>query len=325
MLAPSQLELPGFDHEDAPATPQRDGAETLENALAWLDEQGDKPVFLWLHFFDPHLPYEPPEDFAGLFAPPGTPELVDLENPFGRAVYSAEQIQAHIDRYDEEIAYTDHLVGRFLKALEAHLPSGESPLIAIAADHGEAMGELDARYRFAFDHGKFLYQSIVGVPLLFLWEGHIPAGVSIAGPAQLLDIAPTLADLIGDPGFENQGRSLAPYMHGQPQPEDWLAFIERRTLPLTKQLRFAARKQFAARDQRYKLILSTPLARTQLYDLKEDPGELHDLSGTLPEIEARLLAALEKWLATAAESGEWTTTVPDEKVEMLKALGYIDD
>lgn len=323
-LAPSQLSLGGFDHEEGPEAAERNGRDTLDLALAWLDENAGERLFLWVHFFDPHHPYEPPEPFASRFVAPGAPDAVSLGNAYNREAYTQEQVRAHSDRYDAEIAYTDSLIGELIERLTARTPEREAPLVAIVGDHGEAMGELDERYRFAFDHGKLLYRSILDIPLLFYWPGVIPAGRTLEGPAEVIDIAPTLADVLGVPGFENQGKSLWPYMQGEPEPDDWLAFSERRVVPFSKQLRFLAREQYAVQDRRYKLILSTPFARTELFDLEADPDEQSDVADELPEVEERLRNAIQQWRRATPTSGEWTTTIPAEKIELLRELGYIE-
>jgi arylsulfatase A-like enzyme len=140
----------------------------------------------------------------------------------------------------------------------------------------------------------------------------------------LVDVAPTIVELVGAKGFPMHGRSLLAELQGQEQTGTRLAFSERRILPFAKQLRWRSLAQYSVQDRRYKLILSTPFSRTQLYDLQDDPGETRDLSRSLPAIEARLRGALEVWIASLAEAGDPSAAVSPEKERAMRALGYVE-
>jgi len=317
-LVPSELALRGFDHEDGPEGWQRPGGQTLERALAWLAENGDEPFFVWLHLFDPHRPYNPPHEYRR-FVPEDARQGIRMrEDRPGRRLYDDSEVETLVALYDGEIAYSDALVGRFLTALRAATASHDPPLILLTGDHGEALGELDERHRYAFHHGRLLYQGIIQVPLVVHWPGRIQGGRIVDGPVELVDLASTLFDLIRDVGFVTQGRSRASDLIDGPASEKSFAFTQRRrgvreTLP-----------EFAVQDERYKLILAPSGDGGELYDLVADPGERHDLSAQLPKERERLRVALERWQRNVPASGS-VSAIPEEKLEALRALGYVED
>lgn len=325
LLRPSGLAIRGFDHEDGPKGAVRSGKKTVARATAWLEEDRDSPALVWVHLFEPHWKYDPPKAFARRFAPKGARADKTSSKPSGlREPYTAERIAANTGLYDGEIAYADFLSGELFKAVRSLSPSGEDPLIIVAGDHGELMDEFDERMRIAFGHSGVLYQGLLQVPLLFSWPGVVPAGVSVQGPVELIDIAPTLADLLGAPLFENQGKSLVPEFAEGRSGSQRMAFSERRTLSPERQERFNSVEQYALQDQRYKLILSMPPRRTEFYDLLHDPKETQNLVGQHPEIEARMLKTLEQWILDTGLEAEEAQTVPEYKLETLRELGYVE-
>lgn len=169
-------------HPDAKA--ERTADRTIDAALAWLREAGDAPVFLWVHLFDPHDPYEPPPPFDALESP-----------------------------YDGEIAFVDQEFGRLLEALAPRRAAGEL-VLCVAGDHGEALGEHDED-----THGLFLYDATMRVPLLFEAPGRIPPGTVVSAPVGLVDVAPTLLVLAGvDVPASVEGRSLLARCTGDASP-----------------------------------------------------------------------------------------------------------
>ena len=160
----------GFDHFDDRMTSsggrsvhevERGAADTVDAALAWLNEGHPEPWFLWLHFFDPHAPYEPPASFAKMAGSP----------------------------YDREIAHVDQELGRFL---ERYGQGGrlERTLLVALSDHGEGLGE----HREA-THGLFVYDSTMQIPLILSHPALRPA--RIAGQIVLVDLMPTLLEALG--------------------------------------------------------------------------------------------------------------------------------
>ncbi len=154
----------------------RPGGETCDNALEWLRKPSTKPFFAWVHFFDPHLPLNPPPPFD-----------TRLEDP-----------------YDGEIAYADAQIGRLLAWLDE---SGkrERTLIVITADHGEALGDHGED-----EHGLFLYSSTTRVPLILAAPGRLPENKVVDGPVGLVSLMPTILEFMNwGVDFEMNGNSFA--------------------------------------------------------------------------------------------------------------------
>ena len=173
---------------------ERRASRTTEAALAWLGAQrrAGQPHFLWVHYIDPHGPYLPPEDKPTSFTHEGE-QPIDLER-----VHEYQQVDgvddglAYIDRYDEEIAYTDHEIGRILDAYR-ELGLEDDTIVLFTADHGETMIEYD-RY---FTHGYHIWEPIVKVPLMMRVPGE--SGERHDEPVSLVDLVPTILERTGTP------------------------------------------------------------------------------------------------------------------------------
>jgi arylsulfatase A-like enzyme len=162
----------GFDRYDDELTAgreERPAGETTDRALAWLAGAGGGPVFLWVHYYDPHAPYAPPEPFASRH--PGQP-------------------------YRGEIAYVDHELGRLLEAFERR-PAPGGRRVLVVGDHGEGLGEHgEAR------HGSLLYQGVVRVPLLAAGDGVAPA--TVEAPVSARRVFDTVLAWAGRDGFASR-------------------------------------------------------------------------------------------------------------------------
>lgn len=258
------------------------------------------PFFLWVHFYDPHLPYVPPEPHAGRFA----------ESP-----------------YDGEIAYADDQLGRLLAALDRG-GLAKNLVIAVAGDHGESLGEHGEPA-----HDVFVYQATQRVPLLLAGPG-IAAGRVIAERVGLVDLAPTLAELLGISFPEASGRSQAPWVRAAPPPRP----AEPRTYEIESV--FPARAYgwaplFGAVRGSLK-YLDAP--RPELYDLDRDPKETTNLLDGAPrdddarralEAGRSLAARVHELFAAdieahaAGDDPAGAVAVDPEQRERLAALGYV--
>ncbi|HEX6850494.1 MAG TPA: sulfatase-like hydrolase/transferase [Candidatus Polarisedimenticolaceae bacterium] len=157
------------------AEASRDGAETVRRALTWLRRRDGRPFLLFVHLYEPHAPYAPPEPFRTRYA--GRP-------------------------YDGEIAYADALVGRLFDALRED-GTWDRATIVLLSDHGEGLGEHGEE-----EHGVFLYRSTLHVPLMVKLPGGERAGTTLARPCGLAEVAPALlgrGDLL-DPS--SRGRTI---------------------------------------------------------------------------------------------------------------------
>lgn len=168
---------------DTVEEPERRAGEVVDRAIAWLNAQSGKPFFAWVHLYDPHQPYDPPEPFRQKYR--------------GRL-------------YDGEVAYTDRELGRFMAALDKKSPR-ENTLVVVLADHGESLGE-----HGEYTHGIFLYDSTLHIPLIMRGPG-VPAGARVAQQVRSIDVLPTiLAIMGGQPPAACQGVSLLPALRGRP-------------------------------------------------------------------------------------------------------------
>jgi arylsulfatase A-like enzyme/tetratricopeptide (TPR) repeat protein len=269
-------------------TIQRRGDETLGEALEWLQKvPREERLFLWLHLYDPHDPYTPPEPYASRYA--------------GRL-------------YDGEVAWSDELVGRLDAALERQGLKDET-LLVVTSDHGEGLGEHGENL-----HGFFIYQATLHVPLLLRGPG-IPAGQRLEVTAQTVDLLPTTLELLGIPppaAAHLAGRSLAPALRGGGVPER-PAYAES-LIPL---LHFGWSDLRMLREGRFKYIAAP---RPELFDLKEDPRETRNLAASEPAKAEAMRAALSPYLEaerSAAQPGRARATVPPDLLEKLGALGYL--
>jgi arylsulfatase A-like enzyme/Tfp pilus assembly protein PilF len=268
-------------------TVQKKGEDTIEEAVEWLRGQKGRRVFLWLHLYEPHDPYEPPLPYASRYA--GRP-------------------------YDGEVAWTDELVGRFEDALAPLGLRDDNTALVVTSDHGEGLGEHDEAL-----HGFFVYQTTLRVPLLVRGPG-IPPGRRLERTVRLVDVFPTVLELAGleaPPRLALTGRSLAAALRGAREPDEPTTYAE----TLVPLLQFGWSDLRVVRDGRFKYIQAP---RPELYDLREDPGERRDLSRERAAQAAAMRAALARELVRERERGAGEASAPsDEAVERLGALGYI--
>lgn len=243
----------------------------------------EPPFFLWVHYFDPHLPYVPPDPFRARFS----------DRP-----------------YDGEIAFTDSELGRLLEAARRRAPS---LLVVVAGDHGESLGDHGEAA-----HGVFLYQATQRVPLLLAGPA-VPRGAVIReGPVGLVDVAPTILDLLGLPPIEGgDGRSLAPLLRGgggKVRQRD----IEMETFYPSFAYGWAPLRGLVRGRLKY---IEAP--RPELYDLATDPAELRNEIEHRGE-EARALARAIASLASGDEPRPPTSDPASaERRARLESLGYV--
>lgn len=187
-------DVPGTDAAVAGDPSERSirAEDTVTRATAWLTDPDPRPRFLWVHLFDPHAPYEPPEPFKSRHA--GRP-------------------------YDGEIAYMDAQIGRLLDAADG---GGRDRLTVVAGDHGEGLGDHQE-----LTHGYFVYANTQRVPLLMTLPGRVPAGAEVPAVVRLVDVAPTVLELAGLPPLDAvDGRSLLAVIAGRDRAPGPPAYLE---------------------------------------------------------------------------------------------------
>ncbi len=263
---------------------QRPGPETLAAALTWLDSRDPKrPFFLWLHLFDPHDPYTPPEPYRSEY--PGRP-------------------------YDAEVAYTDQLVGDFLDELENRDLLDRSALV-LTADHGEGLGDHGETF-----HGYFVYDSTVHVPLILRLPDRINAGRRIDAAVSHVDIVPTVLELTGQPAPEQlHGRSLlqAPDDVGDSRvyAESFYPLLHYGWAPL-RSLRSATHKYIESPTPELFDLKADPGEAKSLF--ASEPGVGRAMARSLLDLAQRL----EEGAATAA-----APDLDEQTLAQLRALGYM--
>ncbi len=275
---------------------QRRGDDVVAHALDWIASQGSRRFFAWVHLYDPHAPYDPPEPWKSRYA--GHP-------------------------YNGEIAWTDELVGRLLAGLDRAGVRGRT-VLAVLADHGESLGEHGET-----GHGYFVYEPTTHVPFLLAAPYPNLAGRRVASVVRNIDVAPTLLDLLGQPGaLPAAGHSLVPLL-GQrdvsaltaaaaPQPDADEGYSE----AFYARFHFGWAELRAVRTARYHFIEAP---RAELYDLAVDPGETHNLAGDERRVVADLrarLAEIDRTTATAASAAA-PVEEDEDTLRRLAALGYV--
>ena len=227
-----------------------DAQRRVDQLLAYYDGVNPKRSFVWVHFFEPHEPYVAHDGFA-----------------FGAG---------DVDRYDSEIAYTDAAVGRLVREVRARRPG---TIVIVAADHGEEFEEHGGRY-----HGSSLYEEQLRIPLIISIPGVAPQVID--GQAQLIDVTPTVLNLLDIPiPARMRGTNLGPWLASPPAPATRLppAFAEledRRMVSLGGE----------------KLICDMRQGLCAYYDLTADPHERRNLVDERPARVAVLRGLLDRWL-----------------------------
>ena len=270
-----------------------------DTALRWLRGQGRRPVFLLVHYFDPHWPYAPPETYRALF-PDGYRGPLDtsydsISKFLDPLTPIPDDYRDHlIDRYDGEIRFVDDQIGRLLDGLAA---SGRASRawVVVTADHGEEFKD-----HGSMGHGRRVYEETIRVPLMIgraaatgaaavdaPGPGGVVAGSRVSVPVSGIDLFPTITALAGAPAPAGlQGVSLAPALAGgsgaTPSPDRPLVC---ETIRLNAHLK-------AVRRGRLKLIQSMDENRSELYDLIADPRERRDLSEARPDDRRSLVRTL---------------------------------
>jgi len=261
-------------------------ADAVRSAFSkWLKSRaGNGPFFAWIHLYDPHAPYVPPEPFRKRYVR---------------------------DPYAGEIAYTDSVVGKIMEDLESAKLVG-STLVAVVGDHGEGLGEHGEQ-----THSLLIYNSTIHVPMLISSPGLVPAGKTIDDLSRTIDLAPTILDYLGLSQAFGQGRSLRPLVEGGSIDEEIEAYSE--SLYPSLNLGWSELRALEADGHRF---IFAP--RSELYDLAEDPGERDNRIDSNPEVGERLERALASLMASMPESGaDARREIDPQTAAMLQSLGYV--
>ncbi len=272
-------------------------------AVAWLRSRDrTRPAFVWAHFSEPHTPYEEHPGFL-----PPRPPATDGSGRLKRW------------RYASEVAFTDHAVGQLLATIERTLES--PPLVVFLSDHGESMGEHDY-----WGHGRNALSPSLRIPLVFVGP-RVPAGRRLATPASIVDVLPTLLNLLDlpqPPGIA--GISLAPSWSEAPfEHRARYVFADRHTA-----VRKKAREGFQnpleigiVRDQ-VKAIFDFSKRELRYYDLRLDPGENRPLSAPPDDGRPPLGRQLANWYRDLPKYTGLEKQLSEEDARQLRSMGYVD-
>ncbi len=280
----SRLEEANLDEMERP------GNIVADLALDWLGRNSQKKFFLWMHLYDPHFPYRPPEPYS--------------------SEYAARP-------YDGEIAFADEQLGRLLRFLKEK-GLYQNTLIVLSGDHGESLGEHGEK-----THGFFIYNATMHVPLIIRLPGRLPGKPverTVSDPVSLIDLMPTILAALGlKTPAQVQGRSLLPSLQGKPAEGDSDRSLYGETfLP---RLHFNWSELRGVENAKYHFI---DAPRPELYDLTNDPGETRNLlpekKAVAEEMRAKLAGLIREYSA-GKEMAEKTGLDP-ALMERLKSLGY---
>jgi arylsulfatase A-like enzyme len=289
----------------------------------WLARNRNRRFLAYIHFREPHFPYDPEPPFDTMFGPDGPIPKADRRDSAlfkevnqGRRAFS-EAERAHLVRlYDGNLAFADQEVGALRRALEDE-GLWDRTVFILAADHGEELYE-----RGWIGHNVHVFEPSVRVPLVIHLPRDVgPRGTRVEALTDLLDLAPTIADVFGALGREGsdhgfQGRSLLPVISG----------AAGRPAVLSRTV--WDRPRYALRHDRFKLFYDTRTGETRLYDLEADPTESRDLASEEPLRTSFYRQALHDWARRLGERGPArgdNVTLSADQCENLRALGYLEE
>jgi arylsulfatase A-like enzyme/cytochrome c-type biogenesis protein CcmH/NrfG len=266
---------------------ERPGNAVADVALDWVAKNSAKKFFLWMHLYDPHFPYHPPEPYLREYA----------QRP-----------------YDGEIAFADEQVGRLVRLLkEKGLYS--NTVIVLCGDHGESLGEHGEK-----THGFFVYNATMHVPLIIRLPA-TKAGRVVDGPVSLVDLMPTILAAVGaKTPQEVQGRSQLAELRDDAVPSEAQGRLVYGETFLPR-IHFNWSELRASENAKYHLI---DAPRPELYDLTKDPGEIHNLFAEKKAVADEMRAQLSRMIRDYSAGREMAekTGLDPALMERLKALGY---
>lgn len=266
----------------------RSGQQTVEDALAWLRETHRRKFFLWVHFFDPHMPYRAPRKFQEAFS----------HNP-----------------YDGQIAYMDSVIGTLISRLERWGVLRDT-LVVVIADHGESLGEHGEQ-----THAFFIYNAAMRVPLIFSQPGVLPEGKRLDASVSMADVAPTVLEYFGLPAPpELQGKSFLDAMQGS-------AVLDHRSVLIESVFPFEAYNWAPLSGLLHGSEKYIKAPQPEYYDLARDPNETANLWDDQPQRRASLVKRYEETFEKLRKAENETVSsrraMSEEEEETLRSLGYV--
>lgn len=271
--------FPAMAADRSPAQVQRAGLDTLAAARGWLNTVASNRFFLFFHIYEPHKPYRAPDRFKDL------------------------------QPYDGEVAFADEIVGALFDDLKRH-GWYDAATIVVLSDHGEGLGD-----HVEEEHGLFLYDEVVHVPLIIKLPHGQSAGRRVSDPVQHIDLLPTLAALSGlhpPQGLRGRDLSVSLFNRGHLTPQGIYAEA------LYPRYHFGWSELLSLTDERYRFI---DAPRPELYDLDRDPRERTNIISDRAQAASALGSALTSLVA--GRPIDSPSAVSDEDRQRLAALGYV--
>jgi tetratricopeptide (TPR) repeat protein len=288
-LYDDKLDMTRSKHIDLGAI-QRPANQVVDSALAWLDGRQGAPFFAWIHLYDPHLPYEPPEPYRSQYGARGPAGL-----------------------YAGEVAFMDEQIGRLTAWLE-RTGLDKSTVLVLVGDHGEGLGNHGEG-----SHGYYIYDYAIHVPLIVVAPLDGLSGKRVAAQVRTADVFPTILDLAGvSSEQETQGRSLLPSMFRPGRGEDAAAYAE----SMAPNIQFGWSPLHVLRTTRYKYIDSP---KAELFDIASDPGETANLVSGRADVARKMKAELDELVERTSRGAPTpqAANLDKDTMERLTALGYV--
>jgi arylsulfatase A-like enzyme len=323
--------IPEFDPETDSDVITRAATERIR---AW----SDAPFFLYVHYFEPHWPYHPPEESRRRHDAPADTLVNHVPKDGvsrGRMIFANPLPEAENEAarrlYRAEVDHTLASVGRLNEQLDDN-GLAEDTIVVFTADHGHALGEHD----YHFHHGSFLYEPELRIPLVVRYPREIAGGRVVSQTVRSIDVLPTILELAGiEAPADLDGRSLVPLLHGK-RDAPRAAYLESDVKMFVENTRREIPGQAGVirglRTDRFKFLLHATREgpREELFDLPNDPGETRDLARDPAYADdlARLREALLAYLPPEERAALGSTSRLDapsaDDLEQLRALGYIE-
>lgn len=291
--------------------------EVTDLAVRWLDRvPASAPVFMYVHYMDVHHPYYPPPRYEEMFRSGGAADQINQVSLFNKTVelvkapsqvpFSGDELQRLSDLYDGCIRYTDAEVGRLIDRIK-RIDNGRETIIVFTSDHGDEFMEHGSLY-----HTNLVTEELIRVPLI-IWRSSDTNGRDVDELTRHVDVLPTIADWVGMPVPEEaMGKSLEQLLvRGDAHAVD----------------ESIAEGDYCAAIVRngWKLMLVDTTNAQHLFDLRNDPLGLVDVSAGQAAMFAELSERLREYLAIAETAAHnETVNATDEALEQLKALGYVN-
>lgn len=310
---PRHKALPGVDKDDA--------ERLVGDAEDRLASSGGRPVFMWMHLMDTHVPYRSHAVSSATRVAFPHPAFAITDRFCKDLVWKRVQISAEGKRYleavyNDQVRHADAWIGRFLQYLKDRRLY-DNTLIIISADHGEEFWD-----HGGFEHGRTMYDEVLRVPLLVKFPGSKYGGTQVAQLVRSIDVLPTVVQIAGVPVPRGiRGHTLTELLTGGGSASKARELYAESTL--------YGEEQKALRTAEHKLIFHIESRKMEVYELRSDPGEHRDLAsdqavaGALREQLLRLARESEQRGAWWAKYGEKAPPLDQESLERLRSIGYM--